>query len=157
MLEALPQPTQAGQTRAVGIDLNKLRMRRAPTAVLALSTAPVGFTASDLARKAAFSNTPKRPSSWTGGGSRPRDKCLGEAVEHTEALAQGTDFYMAWHNLAWARLERAEVYRRLGSGNVCTEYRRAAEAYRRLAVYRKEYCATKLSEVKAKLAACAAN
>lgn len=49
MLEALPQPTQVGQTRAGGIDLNKLRMRLVATAVLALSTPPVGFTASDLA------------------------------------------------------------------------------------------------------------
>jgi hypothetical protein len=51
MLEALPQPTQVGQTRVGGIDLNKLRMRRVATAVLALSTSPAGFTASDLAQK----------------------------------------------------------------------------------------------------------
>ncbi|MEK7408896.1 MAG: serine/threonine-protein kinase, partial [Acidobacteriota bacterium] len=45
--------------------------------------------------------------------------CLREAVEHTEALAKATGFYSAWDTLAWARLERAEVYRRLGSGDVC--------------------------------------
>jgi hypothetical protein len=50
-LEKLPQPVQIGQTRVGGIDLNQLRMRRAAEAVLALSAAPAGFTASDLARQ----------------------------------------------------------------------------------------------------------
>jgi hypothetical protein len=49
--EKLPQPVQIGQTRAGGIDLNQPRMRRAAEAVLALSAAPAGFTASDLARQ----------------------------------------------------------------------------------------------------------
>ncbi|MCZ2149787.1 MAG: serine/threonine protein kinase [Bryobacterales bacterium] len=79
---------------------------------------------------------------------------LDEAIEHTETLVRNTDFYMAWHNLAWARLERAEVYRKLGSGDVCIEYRRAAEAYRRLAAGRKEYYSGKLSELQPKLASC---
>jgi hypothetical protein len=50
-LENLPQPTQVGQTRVGGIDLNQPRMRHVAEAVLALSTSPPGFTASDLARK----------------------------------------------------------------------------------------------------------
>jgi hypothetical protein len=50
-LENLPQPTQVGQTRVGGIDLNKPRMRHVAEAVLALSTSPAGFTASDLAQK----------------------------------------------------------------------------------------------------------
>src|SRR5665213_2153612 len=49
MLENLPQPAQIGQTKVGGIDLNKPRMRRVAEAVLALSAAPAGFTASDLA------------------------------------------------------------------------------------------------------------
>jgi hypothetical protein len=48
-LEKLPQPAQIGQTKVGGIDLNKPRMRRVTEAVLALSVAPAGFTASDLA------------------------------------------------------------------------------------------------------------
>jgi len=48
-LEKLPQPALIGQTRVGGIDLNKPRMRQVAKAVLALSAAPAGFTASDLA------------------------------------------------------------------------------------------------------------
>jgi len=50
-LENLPLPTQVGQTKVGGIDFNKPRMRRVAEAVLALSTAPAGFTASELAQK----------------------------------------------------------------------------------------------------------
>jgi len=50
-LENLPLPTQVGQTKVGGIDFNKPRMRRVAEAVLALSTAPTGFTASELAQK----------------------------------------------------------------------------------------------------------
>ena len=50
-LENLPLPTQVGQTKIGGIDFNKPRMRRVAEAVLALSTSPTGFTASDLAHK----------------------------------------------------------------------------------------------------------
>ena len=50
-LENLPLPTQVGQTKVGGIDFNKSRMRRVAEAVLALSTAPTGFTASELAQK----------------------------------------------------------------------------------------------------------
>jgi DNA-binding transcriptional ArsR family regulator len=51
LLEQLPEPTQVGETKVGGIDLNKLRMRRVAEAVLALSASPAGFTASDLARQ----------------------------------------------------------------------------------------------------------
>jgi hypothetical protein len=50
-LENLPLPTQVGQTKVGGIDFNKPRMRRVAEAVLALSTAPTGFTASELAQQ----------------------------------------------------------------------------------------------------------
>jgi hypothetical protein len=50
-LENLPLPTKVGQTKVGGIDFNKPRMRRVAEAVLALSTAPTGFTASELAQK----------------------------------------------------------------------------------------------------------
>jgi DNA-binding transcriptional ArsR family regulator len=50
-LENLPLPTKVGQTKVGGIDFNKPRMRRLVQAVLALSTAPTGFTASELAHK----------------------------------------------------------------------------------------------------------
>jgi hypothetical protein len=51
VLEKLPQPSQIGQTRVGGIELNKLRIRRVAEAVLALSATPAGFTASDVARQ----------------------------------------------------------------------------------------------------------
>jgi hypothetical protein len=50
-MENLPQPTHVGLTKVGGIDLNKPRMRRVAHAVLALSSSPTGFTASDLAEK----------------------------------------------------------------------------------------------------------
>lgn len=53
-LEKLPESAQIGQTRVGGIDLNKPRMRRMAEAVLALSAAPSGFTASDLVRQVHF-------------------------------------------------------------------------------------------------------
>jgi hypothetical protein len=51
--ENLPLPTKIGQTRVGGIDFHKLRMQRVAGAVLALSTAPTRFTASDLAQEGA--------------------------------------------------------------------------------------------------------
>jgi len=51
LLEQLPEPTQVGETKVGGIDLNKLRMRRVAEAVLALSASPAGFTASELAQQ----------------------------------------------------------------------------------------------------------
>jgi len=50
-MENLPQPTHVGQTKVGGIDLNQPRMRRVAHAVLALSSSPTGFTASELAEK----------------------------------------------------------------------------------------------------------
>jgi hypothetical protein len=50
-LENLPLPVLVGQTKVGGIDFNKPRMRRVSAAVLALSTSPGGFTASELAQK----------------------------------------------------------------------------------------------------------
>jgi hypothetical protein len=49
MLEQLPAPSQVGQTKVGGIDLNKSRMRWVIEAVIALSPSPGGFTASELA------------------------------------------------------------------------------------------------------------
>jgi hypothetical protein len=60
-LENLPQPVQVGQTRVGGIDLNQPRMRRVAEAVLALSTSPTGFTASDLTQKVRAMNGPAEP------------------------------------------------------------------------------------------------
>jgi hypothetical protein len=67
MLDALPLPSQVGGTKVGGIDLNKPRMRWVAEAVLALATAPRGFTASDVARQvqrfggpAAAAYTPRR-------------------------------------------------------------------------------------------------
>jgi len=51
LLEQLPEPTQVGETRVGGIDLNKPRMRRVAEAALALSASPAGFTASQLAQQ----------------------------------------------------------------------------------------------------------
>jgi hypothetical protein len=50
-LEDLPRPSQLGAVRVPGIDPNKPRMHAALTAVLALATAPAGFTAGQLANK----------------------------------------------------------------------------------------------------------
>jgi hypothetical protein len=50
-LENLCQPARVGQTKVGGIDPNKPRMRRVANAVLALSSSPTGFMASDLAQK----------------------------------------------------------------------------------------------------------
>jgi hypothetical protein len=47
----LAMPTMRGSQRRAGVDLNKIRMRRAVTAVVALSPKPTGFTVRDLAQK----------------------------------------------------------------------------------------------------------
>jgi hypothetical protein len=44
-------PTQPGNQRRAGVDLNKVRMRRVVAAIVALSPKPAGFTVSDLAQK----------------------------------------------------------------------------------------------------------
>lgn len=50
-LDQLPVPSQVGQTKVGGIDLNKPRMRWVTQAVIALAATPAGFTTSDLARQ----------------------------------------------------------------------------------------------------------
>ena len=49
MLEQLPAPSQIGETKVGGIDINRARMRRVVEALIALSPSPAGFTASELA------------------------------------------------------------------------------------------------------------
>lgn len=49
VLEQLPAPSQIGNTKVGGIDLNRARMRRVIESVIALSPSPDGFTASELA------------------------------------------------------------------------------------------------------------
>jgi len=51
LLEQLPDPSQIGQTKVGGIDLNKARMRWVIEALIVLSPSPGGFTASELARQ----------------------------------------------------------------------------------------------------------
>lgn len=50
-LEELPRPSTIGAVRVAGIDLNKPRIHDALSAVLALATAPGGFTVGQLAAK----------------------------------------------------------------------------------------------------------
>jgi hypothetical protein len=50
-LERLPTPSRVGKVVVGGIDLNKPRMRWAAEAVIALSAASDGFTASELAAR----------------------------------------------------------------------------------------------------------
>ena len=57
-LEQLPEPGLVGQTKVGGIDCNKLRTRTVMHAVVALSTSPKGFAASDLAAKVRTLNGP---------------------------------------------------------------------------------------------------
>jgi len=51
MLEQLPEPGLVGQTRVGGVEINRLRMRLAIRAVIALATSPKGFTVRDVANK----------------------------------------------------------------------------------------------------------
>jgi hypothetical protein len=60
LLERLPEPSQVGKAKVGGVDYNQSRTRVAMRASLALATAPKGFTASDLARKAADLNPSHR-------------------------------------------------------------------------------------------------
>ena len=66
-LDTLPLPSQVGQTKVAGLDLNKPRIRWVVQAVLALAPSPRGFTVSDVARQvqhlggpAASPYTPRR-------------------------------------------------------------------------------------------------
>ena len=65
-LEKLPLPAQVGQTKVGGIDFNQPRMRRVAEAVLALSTSPTGFTASDLAQKVRTMSGERKPTMGRG-------------------------------------------------------------------------------------------
>jgi hypothetical protein len=51
ILDQLPLPSQIGATRVDGNDLNNAPIRAALTAVLALATAPGGFTVAKLAAR----------------------------------------------------------------------------------------------------------
>jgi hypothetical protein len=51
ILEQLPTASRVGNTIVGGIDLNKARMRAVVEAVIALSSSPNGFTASDVAAR----------------------------------------------------------------------------------------------------------
>lgn len=51
VLDTLPQPTQCGNRRLAGVDLQKPRLRAVAEAVVALATNPSGFTARELCRK----------------------------------------------------------------------------------------------------------
>jgi hypothetical protein len=51
ILDQLPLATQVGATRVGGVDTNKIRIRNALSAVLALAVAPDGFTVADLTAK----------------------------------------------------------------------------------------------------------
>jgi hypothetical protein len=51
-LEKLPEASRVGKTRVGGVDFSRPRMRHLMGAVLALSTAPAGFSAAELAAEA---------------------------------------------------------------------------------------------------------
>jgi len=51
VLDTLTQPTQKGEQRLAGVDLQKPRMRAVAEAVVALATSPRGFTAAELCQK----------------------------------------------------------------------------------------------------------
>ena len=59
LLERLPEPSQVGRAHVGGVDYNRSRMRLVMQASLTLSTAPQGFTASELARTVADLSTSK--------------------------------------------------------------------------------------------------
>ncbi len=48
-LDDLPQPTQVGNSRVAGVDINNQRMRTVMEAILPLAAKPRGFSSSDLA------------------------------------------------------------------------------------------------------------
>lgn len=49
-LDDLPTPSQVGQTRVGGVDINNLRIRTVIEAMISLAAKPRGFTSSDLAK-----------------------------------------------------------------------------------------------------------
>ena len=132
LLEQLPDPSQIGQNKVGGIDLNKARMRWVIEALIVLSPSPGGFTASELARQVrALSKqsgsdygplsrrlrpekTPRqedRPSNRTdptlrilAQGPESDGRALGSQKQSDQALAR-------WHAGATAVARRAESQR----------------------------------------------
>ena len=87
ILDALVAPTQRGQRRLAGVDLQKPRMRALSEALLALAPAPGGFTLAELAAKGrellpeALPNYAARHASYD--LSKLRGKALVERVERS--------------------------------------------------------------------------
>jgi len=63
-LDQLPLPSQVGNTRVGGVDINRSRIRTALAAVLALASSPAGFTVAELSSKAR-ALTGQRPTDYT--------------------------------------------------------------------------------------------
>ncbi len=61
LLDHLPVASQVGKTKVGGLDLNKPRTRLAAEAMIALSTSPGGFTASELAARVRALSTERQP------------------------------------------------------------------------------------------------
>ena len=61
LLEHLPVASQVGKTKVGGLDLNKPRTRLAAEAMIALSTSPGGFTASELAARVRALSPERQP------------------------------------------------------------------------------------------------
>jgi hypothetical protein len=61
-LDALPQPTRRGAQRVAGVDIQKPRLRAVTAGVLALASAPRGFTVGELAVKTRALLGPGMPS-----------------------------------------------------------------------------------------------
>ena len=79
-LENLPLPTQVGPTKVGGIDFNQLRMRRLVEAVWPLSTAPTGFTASELAHKVRLRSGPPQSAFGPRHAAYDRKKLRGKGM-----------------------------------------------------------------------------
>ncbi|MGH3777297.1 MAG: hypothetical protein ACRDRR_16475, partial [Pseudonocardiaceae bacterium] len=75
-----PLPTQIGQTRVGGVDLNKSRIRAALSAALALSAAPGGFTVAEFTAKVHALNGPTQPGYTTRQGAYDLRKLRGKQL-----------------------------------------------------------------------------
>jgi hypothetical protein len=62
--QSLPLPSQVGNTRVGGVDINRSRIRAALAAVLALASSPAGFTVAELSSKVR-AMTGQRPTDYT--------------------------------------------------------------------------------------------
>jgi hypothetical protein len=75
-LERLPEFGMVGKSRVGGVNINRPRIRLAIRAVLALSTAPAGFTAGDVARKVqSLGGVPGSGAYGTPGSVRSQRNC----------------------------------------------------------------------------------